>query len=237
MCAPPSRRGFFRFGELWRYFRPARWLILLAVGLNLICGLVITAQNALPKFLTDNIVLSDHPSGQKFREATGLMAAFVCITLFGRILCWHLSMRIFARSSTQAMTSICTLFFHHVNFLCLRFHEQKQSGELFSYLFGSPLVGLQQFLSQFILLLPFTVLTLLSTLILVTTWNPLMAAIFFAALVLNGWVALGATSWIKQMHHSFQHLESSVSDRVAELLRGQKAMKMLGAESLVVEKF
>ena len=43
---------------------------------------------------------------------------------------------------------ICALraaVFKHMQQLCLRFHAGKQSGELFSYLFGSPINQLVQF--------------------------------------------------------------------------------------------
>ncbi len=234
----PFEEKVFPFWEtLLRYFTPARGLLALAIGLNLVCGLAITAMNALPKFLTDNILLADYSGGQKLRESTLLMTAYLAIAIFGRILCWHLSMRLFARASTRALARIRTLFFNHVHFLCLRFHQQKQSGELLSYLFGSPLAGLQQFLSQFVLMVPFTIFTLLSTLTLVFTWNPVMAAILFCALLITGWTARGATSRVKQLNYAYQHLESSVSGRTSELLRGQKAVKMLAAESMVVERF
>jgi ABC-type multidrug transport system fused ATPase/permease subunit len=39
------------------------------------------------------------------------------------------------------------------------------------------------------------------------------------------------------LNQSFQRLESSVSGRASELLRGQKAVKILGAEESVVERF
>ena len=38
---------------LWRYFQNSRGLVLGALALNMVCGLAITAQNAIPKYLTD----------------------------------------------------------------------------------------------------------------------------------------------------------------------------------------
>jgi len=225
------------WGSLWRYFRNSRWLILGALGLNMVCGLAITAQNAVPKYLTDSVLLGNLSPSGKIQGTLGLVAAYLFICLVGRMLCWHLSMRLFARACIRALVRIRTDFFQHVNFLCLRFHEQKQSGELLSYLFGSPLGGIQHFLFQFVLVVPFVVFTLLSTLALVFSWNPILAGILFGGLVLNAWISPGATKQIRRLNESFQKLESTVSGRASELLRGQKAVKILGAEENVVERF
>ena len=222
---------------LWRYFQNSRGLVLGALTLNMVCGLAITAQNAIPKYLTDSVLLADLPPASKIQGAVALMTAYLIVALAGRMLCWHFSMRLFACACARALVRIRTDFFQHVNFLCLRFHEQKQSGELLSYLFGSPLGGVQQFLFQFVLIVPFVVFTLLSTLALVFSWNPILAAILLAGLLVNAWVSPGATRQIRELNQSFQRLESSVSGRASELLRGQKAVKILGAEESVVERF
>jgi ABC-type multidrug transport system fused ATPase/permease subunit len=222
---------------LWRYFQNSRGLVLGALALNMVCGLAITAQNAIPKYLTDSVLLADLPPASKIQGAVALMTAYLIVALAGRMLCWHFSMRLFARACARALVRIRTDFFQHVNFLCLRFHEQKQSGELLSYLFGSPLGGVQQFLFQFVLIVPFVVFTLLSTLALVFSWNPILAGILLAGLLVNAWVSPGATRQIRELNQSFQRLESSVSGRASELLRGQKAVKILGAEESVVERF
>jgi ABC-type multidrug transport system fused ATPase/permease subunit len=234
---PFQERTFPFWSTLWRYFRNSRGLVLGALGLNIVCGLAITAQNAIPKYLTDSILLADLPQADKIQGAVALMTAYLIVALAGRMLCWHFSMRLFARACARALVRIRTDFFQHVNFLCLRFHEQKQSGELLSYLFGSPLGGVQQFLFQFVLIVPFVVFTLLSTLALVFSWNPILAGILLAGLLVNAWVSPGATRQIRELNQSFQRLESSVSGRASELLRGQKAVKILGAEESVVERF
>ena len=234
---PFQERTFPFWSTLWRYFRNSRGLIFWALLLNMVCGLAITAQNAIPKYLTDSVLLGQLSPASKVKGALVLMAAYIGICMVGRMLCWHLSMRLFTRACTRALVRIRILFFQHVNFLCLRFHEQKPSGELLSYLFGSPLGGVQQFLFQFVLGVPFVLFTLLSTLGLIFSWNPILAGILLGALLLNVWIGRGASSEIRVLNQSFQSLESSVSGRASELLRGQKAVKILGAEESVVERF
>lgn len=234
---PFQERTFPFWSTLWRYFRNSRALILGALSLNMVCGLSITAQNAIPKYLTDSVLLGNLSQSGKIKWAVALMTAYLFLSLVGRMLCWHLSFRLFTRACTRVIVRIRTDFFQHVNFLCLRFHEQKQSGELLSYLFGSPLAGVQRFLFNFVLVVPFVVFTLLSTLMLVFSWNPILAVILFGGLLLNAWVSPGASKQIRELNESLQMIESSVSGRASELLRGQKAVKILGAEESVVERF
>lgn len=222
---------------LWRYFQNSHGLMASALILNGVSGLAITAQNAVPKILTDSVLLGDLSASAKVKGTVLLMGVYLFVSLIGRMLCWHFSMRLFAYANTRALVRIRTDFFQHVNLLCLRFHEQKPSGELLSYLFGSPLGGLQQFLFQFFLIVPFVIFSLLSTLVLVFSWNPIFAGILLVGLLLNAFVSRGATRTVRALNESLQRFESSVSGRVSELLRGQKSVKIMAAEGTVVERF
>jgi len=232
-----EEREFPFWGSLRKYFGRFVWLIVPAVLLNALVGVAITAGNALPKLLTDSVLLSSAPDREKLRAGVWIMTGYVCILVFGRVALWHLSLRLFAKAMTRGLADLRVAFFSHVHFLCLRFHQQKRSGELLSYLFGSPLGGLQQFLTQTVLLVPFSFFTLLSTLLLVGSWNPVLAGVLLAGLGVNGWIAGRALRRVKILHLDYQKLESMVTGVTSEFLRGQKAVKILGAESLVTERF
>lgn len=232
-----SVREFPFWGSLRKYFGKHAGLLLLATLLNAGVGLAITAGNAMPKYLTDSVLLSDSPGAEKLRAGIGIMVVYALVLILGRVGLWHLSLRLFAKATTAGLADLRVAFFTHVHFLCLRFHQQKRSGELLSYLFGSPLGGLQQFLAQTVLLVPFSFFTLLSTLVLVGSWNRLLAAVLLAGLVLNGWIAGRALRRVKKLNLEYQHLESLVSGSASEFLRGQKAVKILGAEAVVTERF
>lgn len=222
---------------LWRYFGRFSGLIGLAVALNMLVGVAVAAGNAMPKYLTDSVLLSSSSAAEKFRLGVWLMAGYAAVLIFGRVLFWHLGLRLFARALTSGLADLRVAFFSHVHFLCLRFHQQKRSGELLSYLFGSPLAGLQNFLTQSVLMVPFSFFALSSTLVLVGTWNRTMAGILLLGLILNGWIAGRAVRRVKRLNLDYQRLESLVSGRTSEFLRGQKAVKILGAECLVTSRF
>jgi ABC-type multidrug transport system fused ATPase/permease subunit len=234
---PVSETEFPFWATLYRYFQSSKGLLSIALLFNLIAGCAITAQNALPKYFIDDILLAHLLPAEKVRATLLIMLAYLGVCIGGRIFFWHMSMRIFSRASTQALTQIRTRFFNHVNFLCLRFHQHKPSGELLSYLFGGPIAGLQLFLSQFFLSVPYAVFTLVGTLVLVFSWNGILASVLLFGLLINASIVGAATRRVRLLHHSLQSLESSVAGRTSELLRGQKAVKMLGAEESVIERF
>ena len=62
-------------------------------------------------------------------------------------------------------------FFRQINALCLRFHLKHTSGELYSYLFGSPLQQVQQYFFQLTMFGIQAGFMLVTTLIWVFTWD------------------------------------------------------------------
>ena len=65
------------------------------------------------------------------------------------MLVWHVGYRMFTYVREKVLFSLRANFFRHVNHLCLRFHIKHHSGELFSYLFGTPLAQVQKYFQQF----------------------------------------------------------------------------------------
>jgi len=56
--------------------------------------------------------------------------------------------RVFTFVRERMAFALRTLFSRHVNDLCLRFHGMHPSGELFNYLFGSPLAQIHGMMSD-----------------------------------------------------------------------------------------
>jgi ATP-binding cassette subfamily B protein/subfamily B ATP-binding cassette protein MsbA len=125
---------------VWPMFRPHKWLLILAVGLNALHGIAVSTQLLAPKWLIDDIIEpKDLTSEQRWMRFVWLGLGYLAMTVVGRMLVWHVSFRMLTWIREQAVLALRARFFRHVNHLCLRWHGQHSSGELFSYLFGSPL--------------------------------------------------------------------------------------------------
>lgn len=179
----PGDSAFPFWSTLWRYFRPWKYRLILAMSLNMIVGLAITLQTAIPKYLTDDVLLADYSKSDKAFYASLILFFYIFNVLVVRMGIFYLGARIFARSSEEMISWLRSRFFSHINYLCLRFHTRKSSGELFSYLFGSPLQSIIQFLNFVTNTVPYSLFTLLSTVALVASWNLIMTAILAVCLL------------------------------------------------------
>ncbi len=128
-------------------------------------------------------------------------------------------------------------FFRHVNHLCLRFHGQHPSGELFNYLFGSPLANVIQFYQHTSMSVPGAFFTLVSTLLMLGLWDPVLTGILFLTAMGNVVVMSQARRRMRALHKDYQAAEGDVAGHTADLLRGNRAVKMYAMEERVAEEF
>ncbi len=210
---------------------------MLAMGLNLVVGAAITIQTAIPKYLTDNVLLGDFSNTDKAYYASLVLFFYIFNVLGIRMTFYYWGVRIFSSASEKMVAKLRSRFFSHINYLCLRFHTKKSSGELFSYLFGSPLQSIISFLNFVTNTVPYSVFTLVTTLALVGSWNLIMTGILFVCLIANLYLSRRAGNKIKVLQKEFQEYESSVSGETADMLRGTRLIKMMGLEDKVSETF
>jgi ABC-type multidrug transport system fused ATPase/permease subunit len=214
--------------------RPWRWWLVLAVALNALHGIGITAQTLVPKFLIDEVIGGGPGHGERF---AWLIAAFLVASFVVRMLFWHLSYRIFTWVREAAVLDLRTRFFTHVNHLCLRFHGQHESGELFSYLFGSPLQRLQDAYQHFSLAVPGAILTLVSSVLWLGAWDlPLTGVLVLTAAVSVAFMTTSERA-VQRLWEGYQKVEGEVNAGVADLLRGTRAVKLYAMEHNVAKGF
>jgi ATP-binding cassette subfamily B protein/subfamily B ATP-binding cassette protein MsbA len=133
------------WGLMVELFRPHRWALLAAFSFNAIHGFAITFQVFTVGWFVDWVLgKGDIPPNMWGRLSTLALGYFFTST-FGRMLCWHVGYRIFTRVREHVVAELRERFFRQLNALCLRFHMKRGSGELFSYLFGSPMQNIVGF--------------------------------------------------------------------------------------------
>ena len=222
---------------LWPLIGPYKWWTLLAVSLVAFHGVAISFQSLLPKFLIDDVlrdgrVLVDSAE----REGVGtrllvLLSIYLLVSLIGRMAAWHLGYRIFGRVREKVVFGLRSTFFRKVNALCLRFHNKVNSGELFSYLFGSPLVQIQDYFRIVVMHGIGAVVTLVTTLSWTGMWDPAMALVLAATVGSTFAVSCHAYLRMREVHRDFQKSEASVSGYVEDLLRGARDVKLYAMEN------
>ena len=218
--------------------RRNRWPLLLALLLVGMSGGAIAVQNVFPKWLFSYVLdVHDIDVAERWRRLAWLAAGYLVLTSIVRMAFWHLGYRLFTRARENVIFGLRGKFFRHVNQLCLRFHGTHSSGELFSYLFGSPLNAVMQFFQHATMGLPGAIVSTIVTLALFWQWDGVIASLLLATASLSVYMMMRSRRRIESIQRDFQALEGNVSGQVADLLRGNKAVKLYAMETQVVRDF
>lgn len=223
---------------LMPFIRPHRGALAFAVALNAFHGVAMTFQNLMPKYLIDDVLLAESLStSQRWMRAAAFIAAYLFGCIVCRMLTWHWSYRIFTRIREAVVFGLRATFFRHINHLCVRFHGRYNSGELFSYIFGSPLAQVQQYFQQLAILGPGGAFALLSSVVWVWQWDWVMTLLLVTALCSNVALMNPLRRRIQALHKEFQSVEGNVSGHIADLIRGQRDVKLYAMENQVIDQF
>src|ERR1700722_300191 len=228
--------SFWRF--LWPLIRPYKWLAATAVLLNAMHGVAITFQTLTPKYLIDDVILADHVTmTQRMHRLAWLLTAYMFASLIARMLVWHIGYRIFTYVREKVVFALRANFFRHVNHLCLRFHIKHHSGELLSYLFGTPLAQVQNYFQQFTFAAPGSLFIVISTLIWLGTWDWLMSGVLLLMVLATAYLMHTTRLRMQRLYTEFQKTETSVTGYVSDLLRGSRDVKLYAMEERVAADF
>lgn len=208
---------------------------MLFVGLS---GGAVAVQNVFPKWLFSYVLDVDAlDNAERWRRLAWLAAGYLVLTSIVRMAFWHVGYRLFTRAREQVIFALRGKFFRHVNHLCLRFHGTHSSGELFSYLFGSPLRAVMDFFGHATMNLPGSVMSVIITLTLFWQWDWVIASLLMATALVSVRMMMRARHRIEGIQKDFQAVEGDVSGQVADLLRGNKAVKLYAMEAQVAQNF
>lgn len=222
---------------IWPFIRPQRWALLAGIGLNSLHGFAITFQVFTIGWLIDWVLGKGTLPPDMWRRALALALAYLTVSILGRMLCWHFSYRIFTRVRERILSALRACFYRQLNALCLRFHVKRSSGELFSYLFGSPLNNIVQFYQHCSSNLAGALTTIASAvgMLLWTDW--MLTTILSLTVCVQVTMMDRARRANKRIYLDYQKLESTVAGTVADLLRGTRAIKLYAMEETVEDEF
>jgi ABC-type multidrug transport system fused ATPase/permease subunit len=219
---------------LWRY----RAFIVIALILCGIHGGAMALQNLYPKwFFSEVIDAQGIPPAERWHRVWRLGAVYLAISVVMRMGLWHTGYRFFTWARERIVFDLRCQFFSHVNQLCLRFHGEHSSGELFSFLFGTPLSNVMQFFQHVSLLVPGALVTVPWTLIQLWIWDRPIGALLTVTSACSVFFMVHSRRRMQRLQRDFQTAEGDVSGHVADLLRGSKAVKIYAMEAHVIEDF
>jgi ABC-type multidrug transport system fused ATPase/permease subunit len=232
----PEKTPFWR--TLWPLIAPHRWLISGALLLNALHGISLTIQTLVPAFLIDHVLMATGiTQAQRWHRLTVLIVLYIFASLIGRMLVWHIGYRMFTFVREKVLFGLRANFFRHVNHLCLRFHIKHHTGELFSYLFGNPLVQVQTYFQQFTFGAPGAVVSMVSLVCVLGAWDWMLTAVLLGSVLSTVLLMQHTRTRIQKLHSDYQRTESNASGFVSDLLRGSRDVKLYAMEEKVSADF
>jgi ABC-type multidrug transport system fused ATPase/permease subunit len=224
---------------LWPRIRPYKWLVIGALILNALHGIAVTFQSVtMPKYLIDQVLMATNiTTAQRWHRLVLLLIAYLFASIVARMLVWHVGYRMFTFVREKVVFSLRASFFRHVNDLCLRFHIKTHSGELFSYLFGTPLATLQAYFQQFTFGAPGALFILVSTFVWLGAWDWMMSGVLFLTVLGTVILMHHTREKVHRLYTDYQQVETNVSGYVADLLRGSRDVKLYAMEDKVSADF
>jgi ABC-type multidrug transport system fused ATPase/permease subunit len=235
---------------IWPLMRPYAGPLSLAATLNALHGFAITFQIFAAAWLVDWVLRDESgpwlpcalmrllrmENSLTSRLAT-LSVAYFVVSVFGRMLTWHIGYRIFTWVREQMLTALREQFFRQINHLCLRFHIKRSSGELFSYLFGSPLGHIVQFYQHCSMHFAGAVVTVLSAVTVTLSWDWVLTSVLAVMVSIKVSMLERTRRRNRAIQREFQQIEAEVSGSVSDLLRGTRAVKLYAMEESASEEF
>ncbi len=176
------------------------------------------------------------PAAERIRFV--LIAAGIYIALsLARVLIWSLGVRQIHKSMEGTLFTLRSKFFGHVQRMCMRFYDKNSAGELYNYIMGSPMSSIRGYLQTMIQAVPWQVVSLAVSLVVLISFNPVLTLIIFlTALVM---AVLNRLAWNKMRRNSkaFLAAEKKASHHITDTLHGSEAIKMYSIEDDAIDRF
>jgi ABC-type multidrug transport system fused ATPase/permease subunit len=219
------------------YLRTRRPTIVLVLACAGVVGFGVALQPLLIRYLIDEgIARPGATPAQRFGWAA-FFAGFYLVSSALRMGCWAVGYRRLLKLVEDLLFELRAEFFRHVQGLCLRFHSQVSSGELYSYLMGSPMANIGNFVRQMLILVPTQAVTLALSLGALAWFDLPMTLLLVAVVLTITLINRRSRLRVHELTADFMRTESAVSRYVNDMLRGTRAVKLYAIEDNVSDAF
>ena len=235
---PPGERP----RNLWELVRPYavkyRGLLVLTAALNALPGLAIAFQTVAPKYLVDWVLTAPGlDEAARYGRLATLLGLWLVAALGLRMVCWYLSYRVFTHVREQVVMELRARFFRHINQLCLRFHSRHSSGDLYSYVLGSPIATISGHYHGIMMNVPNAIAAFVISAAWIFTWDWALTLLLLALVGAAVFIVNTASADLRHLQEDFQQAEMEVSGTVADIFRGNREVKLHAAEEKLAATF
>lgn len=231
-----TRKNSTFLRSLLNYIGIYRPYLIISTITSALVGVAVALQPLVIKFIVDDGINRPGTPSQKLTASLLFIALYLFLSLF-RITVWTVGYRKLITAIEGLLFEIRIRFFRHIQHLCFRFHDTTSSGEMFNYLFGTPINSLKTFLHQFCSTVPYQFVSWIVVFFTLSRLNLLMTAITLSMTVLIVIINHRSKRIIRNYTEDFMSTESNASRYVADMLRGTRAIKIHAMENRSTDFF
>lgn len=219
------------------YLRTRRPTLVLVLSCAAVVGFGVALQPLLIRYLIDQGIARPHATPkERFAWALFFAGCYLASSAL-RMGCWAIGYRRLLKLVEDLLFELRAQFFRHVQGLCLRFHSQVSSGELYSYLMGTPMANIGNFIRQMLILVPTQAVTLALSLGTLAYFDLPMTGLLVGVVLAITLINRRARLRVHELTADFMRTESAVSRYVSDMLRGTRAVKLYAIEENVSDAF
>lgn len=216
---------------IFNYISPYKMQVSFTVCCSVFVGIAVALQPICIKWIVDAGIIRKNDAGELLSFEVRMKYALIYVGLFFflsffRMAIWRLGYVKLIHAIESMLCEIRSSFFKHVQGLCFRFHDQTTSGELFSYIMGSPINSIKMFLQQFSVMAPYQMISFIVAVGALSMLNWQMTLITIIIIFTIVYVNYRSKVKVKEVSQDFMKTESAVSKYVADMLRGCRAIQV-----------
>lgn len=228
--------------SLWHFIKPYaykhRYAIALAFLLNALPGFAIAFQTVIPRYLVDDIVRpADLSPLERMQRLGALMAIYLFAALVVRMGAWFGSYKIFTSVREKIVLELRVRLFRRINHLCLRFHGRHSSGELFTYVMGSPVTDISLFFHNAVVNVPNSITTFLVSSVWILFWDWTLSLVLLSLVIATVLTMRDGSGRLQFLFQRYQAAEMRIIGRVSDIFRGNRDVKIHAVEDRMADAF
>ena len=245
----PKKEKIHFWRLLWRYVKPEKKRLLVAVIFSFLTGVFVAIQPLVVKYIIDTGVSGEPisffgrvfyagPQGERekilFVVAACCAYVFICLM---RLLFWTIGYTSAQKALASTLFNLRSQFFGHVQHLCMHFHDKNSSGELYNYIMGSPMNNIKTFLASMTQTFPFQAVSLVISLIALTSYSFKLTGLILIISVIMALFYRFSRQKMRRASKEYLSSENRASQYIADVLHGSEAVKMYAIEEDTIQQF
>ena len=162
--------------------------------------------------------------------------AYVFLSLI-RVICWGVSLSNMLKAQEKTIFSLRSRFFGHVQRLCMRFRDKNSAGELYSYIMGTPMESIKNYLTSVVQTVPWQAVSLVISIVALLSHSWELTALVVVTSCVMALINRRARVKVRKASREHMVAEKETSKTVTDMLNGGEAIKIYSIEEESARRF